>query len=263
MKEVLLIVLKVIGIIFYLFVALVIGVGFSPIAGWVMAIAGIVFWVIRHYKKKKIDATKRIEETGFQNSSKDENNTKEGTSSKTTKKVISEKVKDDKPVQPIALKKYDSASTSSSAQTHTKMAFSDLFKAKQFKLELENLKQDQKALEEKKAQLEQDNAKLQKEADLKLSIKQMQPIELDKEITAKTQEITEKTAELNELKAKKTQELNDLKAQSTKELNELRAKKTQELDDIVSSKQKDIEKLNDDIDQKNQKVAEKDNRFQI
>ena len=52
MKEVLLIVLKVIGIIFYLFVALVIGVGFSPIAGWVMAIAGIVFWVIRHYKKK-------------------------------------------------------------------------------------------------------------------------------------------------------------------------------------------------------------------
>ena len=55
MKEVLLIVLKVIGIIFYLFVALVIGVGFSPIAGWVMAIAGIVFLVIRHYKKKKID----------------------------------------------------------------------------------------------------------------------------------------------------------------------------------------------------------------
>lgn len=221
MKEVLLIVLKVIGIIFYLFVALVIGVGFSPIAGWVMAIAGIVFLVIRHYKKKKIDATKSIEETGFQNSSKDENNTKEGTSSKTTKKVISEKVKDDKSVQPIALKKDDSASTSSSAQTHTKMAFSDLFKAKQFKLELENLKQDQKALEEKKAQLEQDNAKLQKEADLKLSIKQMQPIELDKEITAKTQE----------------------------------------LDDIVSSKQKDIEKLNNDIDQKNQKVAEKDKQI--
>lgn len=221
MKEVLLIVLKVIGIIFYLFVALVIGVGFSPIAGWVMAIVGIVFLVIRHYKKKKIDATKSIEETGFQNSSKDENNTKEGTSSKTTKKVISEKVKDDKSVQPIALKKDDSASTSSSAQTHTKMAFSDLFKAKQFKLELENLKQDQKALEEKKAQLEQDNAKLQKEADLKLSIKQMQPIELDKEITAKTQE----------------------------------------LDDIVSSKQKDIEKLNNDIDQKNQKVAEKDKQI--
>lgn len=221
MKEVLLIVLKVIGIIFYLFVALVIGVGFSPIVGWVMAIAGIVFLVIRHYKKKKIDATKSIEETGFQNSSKDENNTKEGTSSKTTKKVISEKVKDDKSVQPIALKKDDSASTSSSAQTHTKMAFSDLFKAKQFKLELENLKQDQKALEEKKAQLEQDNAKLQKEADLKLSIKQMQPIELDKEITAKTQE----------------------------------------LDDIVSSKQKDIEKLNNDIDQKNQKVAEKDKQI--
>lgn len=221
MKEVLLIVLKVIGIIFYLFVALVIGVGFSPIAGWVMAIAGIVFLVIRHYKKKKIDATKSIEETGFQNSSKDENNTKEGTSSKITKKVISEKVKDDKSVQPIALKKDDSASTSSSAQTHTKMAFSDLFKAKQFKLELENLKQDQKALEEKKAQLEQDNAKLQKEADLKLSIKQMQPIELDKEITAKTQE----------------------------------------LDDIVSSKQKDIEKLNNDIDQKNQKVAEKDKQI--
>lgn len=221
MKEVLLIVLKVIGIIFYLFVALVIGVGFSPIAGWVMAIAGIVFLVIRHYKKKKIDATKSIEETGFQNSSKDENNTKEGTSSKTTKKVISEKVKDDKSVQPIALKKDDSASTSSSAQTHTKMAFSDLFKAKQFKLELENLKQDQKALEEIKAQLEQDNAKLQKEADLKLSIKQMQPIELDKEITAKTQE----------------------------------------LDDIVSSKQKDIEKLNNDIDQKNQKVAEKDKQI--
>lgn len=261
MKEVLLIVLKVIGIIFYLFVALVIGVGFSPIAGWVMAIAGIVFLVIRHYKKKKIDATKSIEETGFQNSSKDKNNTKEGTSSKTTKKVISEKVKDDKSVQPIALKKDDSASTSSSAQTHTKMAFSDLFKAKQFKLELENLKQDQKALEEIKAQLEQDNAKLQKEADLKLSIKQMQPIELDKEITAKTQEVTEKTAELNELKAKKTQELNDLKAQSTKELNELRAKKTQELDDIVSSKQKDIEKLNNDIDQKNQKVAEKDKQI--
>lgn len=221
MKEVLLIVLKVIGIIFYLFVALVIGVGFSPIAGWVMAIAGIVFLVIRHYKKKKIDATKSIEETGFQNSSKDENNTKEGTSSKTTKKVISEKVKDDKSVQPIALKKDDSASTSSSAQTHTKMAFSDLFKAKQFKLELENLKQDQKALEEEKSQLEQDNAKLQKEADLKLSIKQMQPIELDKEITAKTQE----------------------------------------LDDIVSSKQKDIEKLNNDIDQKNQKVAEKDKQI--
>ena len=52
MKEVLLIVLKVIGIIFYLFVALVIGVGFSPIAGWVMALAGIAFWIVRHCKKK-------------------------------------------------------------------------------------------------------------------------------------------------------------------------------------------------------------------
>lgn len=223
MKKVLLILLEIVGIVFYLFVAMIIGFGFSPIAGWVMALAGIAFWIVRHCKKKnkKIDATESIEEIGSQNSSKDKNNTKEETSSKTTKKVISEKVKDDKPVQPIALKKDDSASTSSSTQTHTKIAFSDLFKAKQFKLELENLKQDQKALEEEKSQLEQDNAKLQKEADLKLSIKQMQPIELDKEITAKTQE----------------------------------------LDDIVNSKQKDIEKLNNDIDQKNQKVAEKDKQI--
>lgn len=220
MKKVLLILLKVIGFIFYLFVALVVGVGFSSIAGWIMAIAGIVFMIVRHYKKKKDDTTESTEETVSQDNEA-EKNTKEDVSSKTTKSAISEKIKDDKSVQPVALKKDKNISTNASTQTHTKVLFSDLFKAKQFKLELENLKQDQKALEEEKSQLEQDNAKLQKEADLKLSIKQMQPIELDKEITAKTQE----------------------------------------LDDIVNSKQKDIEKLNNDIDQKNQKVAEKDKQI--
>jgi Ca2+/Na+ antiporter len=220
MKKVLLILLKVIGFIFYLFVALVVGVGFSSIAGWIMAIAGIVFVIVRHYKKKKDDTTESTEETVAQDNEA-EKNTKEDVSSKTTKSAISEKIKDDKSVQPVALKKDKNISTNASTQTHTKVLFSDLFKAKQFKLELENLKQDQKALEEEKSQLEQDNAKLQKEADLKLSIKQMQPIELDKEITAKTQE----------------------------------------LDDIVNSKQKDIEKLNNDIDQKNQKVAEKDKQI--
>lgn len=212
--------MKVIGFIFYLFVALVVGVGFSSIAGWIMAIAGIVFVIVRHYKKKKDDTTESTEETVAQDNEA-EKNTKEDVSSKTTKSAISEKIKDDKSVQPVALKKDKNISTNASTQTHTKVLFSDLFKAKQFKLELENLKQDQKALEEEKSQLEQDNAKLQKEADLKLSIKQMQPIELDKEITAKTQE----------------------------------------LDDIVNSKQKDIEKLNNDIDQKNQKVAEKDKQI--
>lgn len=220
MKKVLLILLKVIGFIFYLFVALVVGVGFSSIAGWIMAIAGIVFMIVRHYKKKKDDTTESTEETVSQDNEA-EKNTKEDVSSKTTKSAISEKIKDDKSVQPVALKKDKNILTNASTQTHTKVLFSDLFKAKQFKLELENLKQDQKALEEEKSQLEQDNAKLQKEADLKLSIKQMQPIELDKEITAKTQE----------------------------------------LDDIVNSKQKDIEKLNNDIDQKNQKVAEKDKQI--
>lgn len=176
--------------------------------------------IVRHYKKKKDDTTESTEETVSQDNEA-EKNTKEDVSSKTTKSAISEKIKDDKSVQPVALKKDKNISTNASTQTHTKVLFSDLFKAKQFKLELENLKQDQKALEEEKSQLEQDNAKLQKEADLKLSIKQMQPIELDKEITAKTQE----------------------------------------LDDIVNSKQKDIEKLNNDIDQKNQKVAEKDKQI--
>lgn len=146
-------------------------------------------------------------------------------------------------------------------QVHTKVSFSELFKAKKFKLELESLKQSQKALEEKKAQLEQDNVKLQKQADLKLSVKQMQPLELDKEIAKKTEEFNKKKAELTKLKAEKIQELNRLKDQTVNELNELKTRKTQEMADIVNTKQEDIRKLNADIAQKNYKLDEQNKQI--
>ena len=125
----------------------------------------------------------------------------------------------------------------------------------------ESLKQSQKALEEKKAQLEQDNAKLQKQADLKLSVKQMQPLELDKEIAKKTEEVNKKKAELTKLKAEKIQELNRLKDQTVNELNELKTRKTQEMADIVNTKQEDIRKLNADIAQKNYKLDEQNKQI--
>lgn len=62
MKKVLLIILKLIGIVFYLFVAMIIGFGFSPIAGWIMAIAGVAFVIVRHYKNKKVDTTESAKE---------------------------------------------------------------------------------------------------------------------------------------------------------------------------------------------------------
>ncbi|PEG93327.1 DUF4041 domain-containing protein [Lactobacillus sp. UMNPBX11] len=141
------------------------------------------------------------------------------------------------------MKENNNVSSDTSNLTHVKVSLSDLFKAKKFKLELENLKQTQKALEKEKIQLKQDNSKLQKEADLKLSVKQMQPLELDKEIT------------------KKTKELDKLKAESTKELIDLRARKTKELNDILNTKQEDIEKLNADIDKKIQKVTEQNKQI--
>lgn len=168
---------------------------------------------------------------------------KKKNSSGITKSVINEKGKDYNLIQPVVMKENNNVSSDTSNLTHVKVSLSDLFKAKKFKLELENLKQTQKALEKEKIQLKQDNSKLQKEADLKLSVKQMQPLELDKEIT------------------KKTRELDKLKAESTKELIDLRARKTKELNDILNTKQEDIEKLNADIDKKIQKVTEQNKQI--
>lgn len=242
MKRVFFVLLKILGAIFYLFVALVIGVGFLPIAGWLVALAGLAYIIIRHYKKKSKKTSEAILNNKVEKSTTGKN-VKEKSSSGITKSVINEKGKDYNSIQPVVMKENNNVSSDTSNLTHVKVSLSDLFKAKKFKLELENLKQTQKALEKEKIQLKQDNSKLQKEADLKLSVKQMQPLELDKEIT------------------KKTKELDKLKAESTKELIDLRARKTKELNDILNTKQEDIEKLNADIDKKIQKVTEQNKQI--
>ena len=242
MKRVFFVLLKILGAIFYLFVALVIGVGFLPIAGWLVALAGLAYIIIRHYKKKSKKTSEAILNNKVEKSTTGKN-VKEKNSSGITKSVINEKGKDYNSIQPVVMKENNNVSSDTSNLTHVKVSLSDLFKAKKFKLELENLKQTQKALEKEKIQLKQDNSKLQKEADLKLSVKQMQPLELDKEIT------------------KKTKELDKLKAESTKELIDLRARKTKELNDILKTKQEDIEKLNADIDKKIQKVTEQNKQI--
>lgn len=242
MKRVFFVLLKILGAIFYLFVALVIGVGFLPIAGWLVALAGLAYIIIRHYKKKSKKTSEAILNNKVEKSTTGKN-VKEKNSSGITKSVINEKGKDYNLIQPVVMKENNNVSSDTSNLTHVKVSLSDLFKAKKFKLELENLKQTQKALEKEKIQLKQDNSKLQKEADLKLSVKQMQPLELDKEIT------------------KKTKELDKLKAESTKELIDLRARKTKELNDILNTKQEDIEKLNADIDKKIQKVTEQNKQI--
>ena len=242
MKRVFFVLLKILGAIFYLFVALVIGVGFLPIAGWLVALAGLAYIIIRHYKKKSKKTSEAILNNKVEKSTTGKN-VKEKNSSGITKSVINEKGKDYNSIQPVVMKENNNVSSDTSNLTHVKVSLSDLFKAKKFKLELENLKQTQKSLEKEKIQLKQDNSKLQKEADLKLSVKQMQPLELDKEIT------------------KKTKELDKLKAESTKELIDLRARKTKELNDILNTKQEDIEKLNADIDKKIQKVTEQNKQI--
>lgn len=242
MKRVFFVLLKILGAIFYLFVALVIGVGFLPIAGWLVALAGLAYIIIRHYKKKSKKTSEAILNNKVEKSTTGKN-VKEKNSSGITKSVINEKGKDYNSIQPVVMKENNNVSSDTSNLTHVKVSLSDLFKAKKFKLELENLKQTQKVLEKEKIQLKQDNSKLQKEADLKLSVKQMQPLELDKEIT------------------KKTKELDKLKAESTKELIDLRARKTKELNDILNTKQEDIEKLNADIDKKIQKVTEQNKQI--
>lgn len=242
MKRVFFVLLKILGAIFYLFVALVIGVGFLPIAGWLVALAGLAYIIIRHYKKKSKKTSEAILNNKVEKSTTGKN-VEEKNSSGITKSVINEKGKDYNLIQPVVMKENNNVSSDTSNLTHVKVSLSDLFKAKKFKLELENLKQTQKALEKEKIQLKQDNSKLQKEADLKLSVKQMQPLELDKEIT------------------KKTRELDKLKAESTKELIDLRARKTKELNDILNTKQEDIEKLNADIDKKIQKVTEQNKQI--
>ena len=242
MKRVFFVLLKILGAIFYLFVALVIGVGFLPIAGWLVALAGLAYIIIRHYKKKSKKTSEAILTNKVEKSTTGKN-VEEKNSSGITKSVINEKGKDYNLIQPVVMKENNNVSSDTSNLTHVKVSLSDLFKAKKFKLELENLKQTQKALEKEKIQLKQDNSKLQKEADLKLSVKQMQPLELDKEIT------------------KKTKELDKLKAESTKELIDLRARKTKELNDILNTKQEDIEKLNADIDKKIQKVTEQNKQI--
>lgn len=242
MKRVFFVLLKILGAIFYLFVALVIGVGFLPIAGWLVALAGLAYIIIRHYKKKSKKTSEAILNNKVEKSTTGKN-VKEKNSSGITKSVINEKGKDYNSIQPVVMKENNNVSSDTSNLTHVKVSLSDLFKAKKFKLELENLKQTQKALEKEKIQLKQDNSKLQKETDLKLSVKQMQPLELDKEIT------------------KKTKELDKLKAESTKELIDLRARKTKELNDILNTKQEDIEKLNADIDKKIQKVTEQNKQI--
>ena len=242
MKRVFFVLLKILGAIFYLFVALVIGVGFLPIAGWLVALAGLAYIIIRHYKKKSKKTSEAILNNKVEKSTTGKN-VEEKNSSGITKSVINEKGKDYNLIQPVVMKENNNVSSDTSNLTHVKVSLSDLFKAKKFKLELENLKQTQKALEKEKIQLKQDNSKLQKEADLKLSVKQMQPLELDKEIT------------------KNTKELDKLKAESTKELIDLRARKTKELNDILNTKQEDIEKLNADIDKKIQKVTEQNKQI--
>ena len=242
MKRVFFVLLKILGAIFYLFVALVIGVGFLPIVGWLVALAGLAYIIIRHYKKKSKKTSEAILNNKVEKSTTGKN-VEEKNSSGITKSVINEKGKDYNLIQPVVMKENNNVSSDTSNLTHVKVSLSDLFKAKKFKLELENLKQTQKALEKEKIQLKQDNSKLQKEADLKLSVKQMQPLELDKEIT------------------KKTKELDKLKAESTKELIDLRARKTKELNDILNTKQEDIEKLNADIDKKIQKVTEQNKQI--
>lgn len=257
MKKAFFVLLKILGTIFYLFVALVIGFGFSSIAGWIIALAGLAYIIMRHYKKKSEKTNEMILNDKVEKSK----NVKEKTPSETAKSVINESGKENNSVRLVKAKKDSSVSSNTLNQVHTKGSISELFKAKKFKLELESLKQSQKALEEKKAQLEQDNAKLQKQADLKLSVKQMQPLELDKEIAKKTEEVNKKKAELTKLKAEKIQELNRLKDQTVNELNELKTRKTQEMADIVNTKQEDIRKLNADIAQKNYKLDEQNKQI--
>lgn len=60
MKRVFFVLLKILGAIFYLFVALVIGVAFLPIAGWLVALAGLAYIIIRHYKKKSKKTSEAI-----------------------------------------------------------------------------------------------------------------------------------------------------------------------------------------------------------
>ena len=147
MKKAFFVLLKILGTIFYLFVALVIGFGFSSIAGWIIALAGLAYIIMRHYKKKSEKTNEMILNDKVEKSK----NVKEKTPSETAKSVINESGKENNSVRLVKAKKDSSVSSNTLNQVHTKVSISELFKAKKFKLELESLKQSQKALEEKKS----------------------------------------------------------------------------------------------------------------
>ncbi len=89
------------------------------------------------------------------------------------------------------------------------MGISDFFKVNQFKNTIQELRNSN-------AKLTEQNKHLQKEADIKLSVQQMKPVELEKIIEDKSNKIEQLTPKLSQLETEvtlKEKTIEDLKAE--------------------------------------------------
>lgn len=254
MKKILFTILKILGFLLYSFVALVIGVGFnSAVAGWGVFLIGVIFVIWRHYKKK--NDKPEIENI----SNKEPNKIDE----KKTEKVVNETIKEKQSETVSLVKKTEEKPNKVNRKRKTdniKFSFSDLFKIKELKAEIQNLSSENNELEANKNKLQKQNSKLQsdnlnlkKEADIKLTLQQMKPVELDQLINKKNKElediIEKKQVELAELDRKNKGEIADFNYhidQKNKEINDKKAQ-INELDGKIKNLKDSLVDVSDQV----------------
>lgn len=215
MKKVLVVILKILGFVAYSILSIVIGAAFnSPMLVWILILGGIIFiiWRYSNNKQKKLSVS--------EDSVKNKPVGKE--------KFVDEKAKSSARESKSTLKKVKPNNNSNIKENDSNFNFLDLFKLKQFKLKIQELNEKNSILEKEKEKLEENNDDLKREADVKLSLKQLEPWKLD-------QKIKEKSKELEKLNQKKEQ-------------------KIQECEDEINNKEKEIDQKNTKISQLESKI---------
>lgn len=268
MKKVLLAVLKGLGYFFCFVVILFISLSTeSAVIGIPILVIGVLFliWLyIRNKKRRKIKAENASTTSDKKN--------KEKSNTISQKQIISEIEKPNKNTQTKLeiisekkIKKPVVQNTESSVQT--KFHLSDIFKSKQFKNKIVQLQSEYDELEKQERQLQRDNQKLKKEADFKLSIQQMKPVELDKLIKQKESQLKNQKLELFELQKRKNNELEGIEQQQKQNKEELdrqnKAAKA-ELNYQISQQNKEFNKKKEEIIELKSKIKElKDNMVDL
>ena len=192
MKKVLVVILKILGFVAYSILSIVIGAAFnSPMLVWILILGGIIFiiWRYSNNKQKKLSVS--------EDSVKNKPVGKE--------KFVDEKAKSSARESKSTLKKVKPNNNSNIKENDSNFNFLDLFKLKQFKLKIQELNEKNSILEKEKEKLEENNDDLKREADVKLSLKQLEPWKLDQKIKEKSKELEK----LNQKKEQKIQECED------------------------------------------------------